>query len=326
MFRFTSYVARAALAANLAFIIRGVRFGLGDAVTRLASSYRLMDPFVPRQDEIRRKEAEADRLASKALYRSIETVHVNRLVSRSPRITVDCRFVEEDGSLPVHELVPLLMILRDEDPRSVLEIGTFFGSTTANLALNVPEATVSTVDLPQGLAEEQLAAGELQKDDFHLINRRRVGHAYRGVDSIDNIIQHFGDTATWDFSLAGPETSFFFIDGSHTYEYVKNDTVECLSLAERESVILWHDVDPGHPGVVRWLGEMIAAGFPIKRVEGTNLGYLKFDPEKLPTAWIDARRLPGRRPGDRTADPASPVDAAFDAPATREPSRNRVNS
>jgi hypothetical protein len=178
-----------------------------------------------------------------------------------------------EGSLPWEDAIALLAVLTDRAPHSVLEIGTFNGNTTRLIALNFPQATIHTVDLP-----EDFAAGTdtstLPKDDFHLIAARKVGSAYRADPTITNVVQHFGNTAAWDFKQAEGAT-FFFIDGAHTYEYVRNDTEKALAASRgRRATLLWHDCDASHPGVTRWLGEMVARGDPVKRIRGTNLAIM----------------------------------------------------
>jgi hypothetical protein len=286
---------KATLAANLAFVVRAARFGLHDATARLPASYTAMDPFGSRPLDDVEPDRNDERGDIAAIYGTIEEVDLRQLVGSPSPVVVDSRFVSEDGSLPIHELIPLLAILRSESPRSVLEIGTYFGSTAANMALNLPDAAIATLDLHEEIGPGGLAAGGLEKDDFHLIARRQVGRAYLTLAGVDNVVQHFGDTAEWDFSRAGPGTTFFFVDGSHTYEYAKNDTIECINIIKYKSVIIWHDCDLHHPGVVRWLGEMVADGFPVRRVSGTSLGYLRFGPEDVPRGWIEARRSPRRR-------------------------------
>ena len=178
----------------------------------------------------------------------------------------------EDGQLPDDQAEVLLSILVAERPKEVLEIGTFFGHTTRRMAEALPEVTIHTVDLP---ADYSLAGDpeKLPKDDFHLISRRDVGREFRARPCSCRIIQHFGDTATWDFREAGTP-SFFFIDGSHTLEYVRNDSAKCLELAGGRGVFIWHDVDEQHCGVIRALLELRSAGRNVQRIAGTPLGYL----------------------------------------------------
>jgi hypothetical protein len=172
----------------------------------------------------------------------------------------------EDGALPDDQAELLLAILVDKNPKEVLEIGTFFGHTTRRMAEALPGAIIHTVDLP-------LSYSPLDKDDFHLINRRRVGREFHGRACAERIVQHFADTGTWDFREAGAPT-FFFIDGSHTYEYVKNDSVKCFELASGCGTFLWHDLDDNHPQVGALLNEWRIAGLNIYRIAGMPLGYL----------------------------------------------------
>lgn len=179
----------------------------------------------------------------------------------------------DDGMLPSHQAMALLSVLVAESPKVVLEIGTFMGHTTRQMAENLESATIHTVDLPQDFSAEHDPGQELPKDDFHLIKRRIVGREYRDRPCAARIVQHFADTAHWDFAVEKPD--FFFIDGSHTYEYCKNDTEKCLALSGRRGVFLWHDCDDTHPGVVRYIAECRKQGMDIRRISGTPIAYWK---------------------------------------------------
>jgi len=179
----------------------------------------------------------------------------------------------EDGSLPVEDLVILMYLIAREKPESVLEIGTYMGHTTRAIVENSPNTLVHTLDLPPDFSpREDLVA--IPKDDFHLIENRDVGREFRGIVGGDRIVQHFGDSATWDFGKASGAT-FFFIDGAHTYEYVKNDTTKCFEICPNGGTFLWHDVDDRHPGVVRYLAELREEGKDIVRFANSQLAYFK---------------------------------------------------
>jgi hypothetical protein len=180
----------------------------------------------------------------------------------------------EDGMLPSHELLAILAILVAESPKEVLEIGTFMGHTTRQMAENLPSGVVHTVDLPEDFAHGSDPDRRLPKDDFHLIQRRTVGREFKGRPCASRIRQHFADSANWDFSEAGQPT-FFFIDGSHTYEYCKSDSEKCFGLCGGRGVFLWHDCDDGHPGVTRFVNEWRAIGRDIARIAGTTIAYWK---------------------------------------------------
>jgi hypothetical protein len=180
----------------------------------------------------------------------------------------------ENGMLPNYELLTLLSILVAESPKEVLEIGTYMGHTTRQMAENLPAGIIHTVDLPEDFVSGNDVNRMLPKDDFHLISNRTIGREYKNSPSADRIRQHFGDSANWDFSAAGQAT-FFFIDGSHTYEYCKSDSEKCFALCGGRGVFLWHDCDEQHSGVVRFVNEWRAMGRDIQRIAGTAIAYWK---------------------------------------------------
>jgi hypothetical protein len=180
----------------------------------------------------------------------------------------------EDGMTPYHDSLALLSILVAENPSEVLEIGTYMGHTARAMAENLESATIHTIDLPPDFSGEQAIGDVPPKNDFHLITRRDVGREFKGRACGSRIVQHIGDTAMMDFRRVGRPT-FFFIDGSHTYEYCKNDSEKCLSLCPKGGTFLWHDCYEGQPGVIKLLAEWRAQGRNIVRVQETGLAYWK---------------------------------------------------
>jgi hypothetical protein len=178
----------------------------------------------------------------------------------------------EDGMLPSSQAMALLAIAVATAPKVVLEVGTFMGHTTKLLAMNLPDAIIHSVDLPLNFSLEQDNVTQVKKDDFHLISKRQVGREYRDTPYENRVRQHFGDTATWDFNEATGAT-FFFIDGSHTYDYCKSDSQRCYELCGGKGVFLWHDCDESHPGVVQALLEWRQLGRNVVRISGTPIAY-----------------------------------------------------
>ena len=185
----------------------------------------------------------------------IPEVTLAEVLRKRSMIKCDCVGHGDEGAMPWEDAMAVLAVLVDRAPRVVLEIGTFDGRTTRLLSLNAPSATIHTVDLPESF-DAASDPSAMVKDDLHLIGARRVGVEYRSDPSITNVVQHFGDSADWDFGKAEGAT-FYLIDGAHTYEYVRSDTQKALATARgRDATLLWHDCDPWHPGVragsVRW--------------------------------------------------------------------------
>jgi hypothetical protein len=210
---------------------------------------------------------------SRALRR-IPLKNVDTLLTRRSVRVIQQVKPHTEGALPLNEASALLALLVDENPSIVLEIGTFMGDTTYLMATNCPNAIIHTLDLPLDFKVATDPVADVAKDDFHLIAARLPGKEFFDTPEATRIHQHFADSATWDFGTATGAT-FFFIDGSHTYSYVKNDSENCLKLCRGKGAFLWHDCDDEHPGVVRLLGEWRRQGREIVRIAGTNLAYWK---------------------------------------------------
>ena len=217
----------------------------------------------------------ASRLAARwiksPLGRSIPECSLDSLLGSS-RIEIKLLVSAYDqGMLRYSEALVLLALLVFHNPKVVLEIGTFHGYTAKAMAQNLPNGIIHTVDLPIDFdpTKDQSA---LPKDDFHLIGARVVGREFLNTPYASRIIQHFGDTSTWDFSVA-QGADFFFIDGSHTYEHCKSDSEKCFALCGGRGTFLWHDCDEAHPGVLKFIAEWRHLGRDVVRVENSPLCY-----------------------------------------------------
>ena len=218
--------------------------------------------------------ASARHAAGNSLSRIPEISLEEILADRKPVVRISIAGYE-DGMLPSNQAIAVLAILVAESPCEALEIGTFMGHTTRQIAENLgPAGIVHTVDLPEDFSIESDPERNLLKDDLHLISRRMVGREFKGHPSAVRIKQHFGDTARWDFTEAGQPT-FFFIDGAHTYDYCKNDSQKCLAISAPQGVFLWHDCDDAHPGVLRLISEWRLLGRDVRRISGTPIAYWK---------------------------------------------------
>jgi len=125
-------------------------------------------------------------------------------------------------------------------PERIFEIGTFQGRTTLNMALNTTSsAQIVTLDLPSEELENtrmRIAVGEAR-----YVKKDRSGERFLDHPLRSKITQVFGDSATFDFSPYRQSMDLVFIDGSHAYDYVLNDTQKALEMARPGGAILWHD-------------------------------------------------------------------------------------
>jgi hypothetical protein len=267
----TAKLWQAACALNLATLVRAARHGPRDAAHKAVNAYHLINPFGAASTEYRSVDRRVwDLLAGFPRTRLSDTV------TSRPMVLVEGLHQDIPGSLNIQDQLALLTLVCDRRPSLVLEIGTFHGITTRLIALNAPQARVHTLDLPREISDEQLRQSELPKDDFHLIASRRVGEAFLMDSRITNITQHFGDSRTWDFApVHGAD--FLFIDGSHTYPYIRSDTVRCAEAASEKATLVWHDFDRDHYEVVRYLTDLVDAELPVYHIESTCMAMMDYD-------------------------------------------------
>jgi len=161
-----------------------------------------------------------------------------------------------EGNVTVFEVACLSLLVRHLQPSVILEIGTFNGNTTLQLAANTPpQAKVYTLDLPWGVS----SLDKSDKNDARIAasERRRV-FRFVGSDVESKIKCLYGDSLLVNFSdlLEGAKADFIFIDAGHTYECVKNDTQKAFSVLKDGGTIVWHDYGGAWPGVYRYLNEL----------------------------------------------------------------------
>jgi predicted O-methyltransferase YrrM len=181
------------------------------------------------------------------------------------------------ANVSILELIVINKLIKHYKPMKLFEIGTFDGRTTLNMACNSSkDAEVYTLDLPK----DEMSSTELPADtrDDATFDKIASGSRFLGTDYEKKITQLYGDSASFDFSLYQDTVDFVFIDGSHSYEYVLNDSRQALKLLRKgKGVILWHDYGAFWKGVIRALDELYrtASEFKhLKHIEGTSLVYL----------------------------------------------------
>lgn len=123
-------------------------------------------------------------------------------------------------SMTLSEISTVCCLVAASRPTKILEIGTYRGLTTLNLALNAPLAQVHTVDITDTWGS----------------------YYYADRPEVTNIHQHYGDTSTFDLRRnVGIGIDFCLIDGGHDYRQVRNDTARVLPLMSDEGILLWDD-------------------------------------------------------------------------------------
>lgn len=163
--------------------------------------------------------------ATRDVQFSLPSLALNELFpgidSRLVTVPVTELYRPRDMVVPLADLLTLAAICRHLRPRRVFEIGTYTGSSTLLMAMNLPDQTeILTLDLEPS---------------------ETVGSVYRGTNQVSKIRQLYGNSLTFDFGPFRDSVDLVFVDANHTYDCVKSDTEKAFELLRPNGVIIWDD-------------------------------------------------------------------------------------
>jgi predicted O-methyltransferase YrrM len=196
-----------------------------------------------------------------------ESVDLNILPTTGHFVLWDASFAKD--------VLYLALICRVLQPRTVFEIGTLYGYTALLFALNSPpDATVYTLDLP---ADADFALRTTISDVTTRVAHHKAERLLFDGHSQEYKIRPLqGDSARFDFTPWKGSIDLFFIDGSHSYDYVRSDTERALHCCRPASVIVWHDYGRwGVNGVSKYLHELSRRYPQLCRLPGSSLAMLQ---------------------------------------------------
>jgi len=174
----------------------------------------------------------------------------------------------DDAELPDREMRTVARVVATLSPSTMFEIGTYRGRTTTLLASCSPRSVVHTLDL----APEQMLEGGC----FRELDETLIGTRFRGdPQTTPRIVQHFGDSREFDYRPFHGKVDFVFVDASHAYEAVLNDSAAALRMVRAGGAIMWDDYHPVHgPGVMQALSKL-SATTPLVWIRGTRLAFYR---------------------------------------------------
>jgi predicted O-methyltransferase YrrM len=176
-------------------------------------------------------------------------------------------FACRGGNVAFTELAMLAAIVKTAQPHTLFEFGTYDGNTTLQLALNGPDdAIVYTIDLPPDNLSPRL---RLDPGDRIFMGRATVGQRFKGIAAERKIHQVLSDSAAYDYSFLEGKVDFVFVDGAHSYEYLKNDTQHALTMLAPKGLIVWHDYLVWND-VTDFLNRL-SKSLPLIHLKGTSL-------------------------------------------------------
>lgn len=177
-----------------------------------------------------------------------------------------CNFFNTDPSIsrPIETQV-ISSLVEYLKPKKIFEIGTYNGFTTLHLASNTPEESiVYTLDLPADFGKQFSRKKRLEGysyDDLLVVElsmKNRNSRIFRHHPCRKKIVELFGDSLNFDFSPYYKKMDLVFIDGSHSYKYVRSDTQNAFRMLTDKGVIIWHDFDYIiHRDVFKYLNQLV---------------------------------------------------------------------
>lgn len=184
------------------------------------------------------------------------------------------RPLQSASSPEILESWVLAAAARDAD--TIFEFGTCTGRTTLMLALNSPpNARIHTLTLHPDHFEHEYQAdrSDVEDDKWKHTARKESKHTsflYEGTAVTNKVTQIFGDSKKFDETPLAGTCNLIFIDGGHSYSYVKSDTEKALRMLAPGGLIFWHDYKHKCPGVFSYLNAL-SRSMNIRHIADTSL-------------------------------------------------------
>jgi len=211
-------------------------------------------------------------------------------VTPTEDLTITIPAAHTGGGMSFGELVILARVTKTLRPRSIFEIGTYNGLTSAVFILNSDSDTrIVTLDLPLEPAENQPCIS----GDRELTASRQLGSVPQAL-GLHRYTQLLCDSLAFDPSPYLNSVDLALVDGAHDLLHLKNDTFKVVRMMSDDGLIFWHDY--GRRGPLRPLAsylEDLGKRSSIYRIRDTSL------------AWARARELKSAMDGFETRAGAS---------------------
>ncbi|MHB8437670.1 MAG: class I SAM-dependent methyltransferase [Acidimicrobiales bacterium] len=156
------------------------------------------------------------------------------------------------------------------EPRRIFEFGTYDGATTMLLARAAPQAEVVTLDLPPEALAALTGADTVVLEQIDIAGG--TGARFRGQPESSRITQLLDDSLSVDLSRYFGTCGLVLVDGGHSEEIVRADTLNAMRLIEPGGIVVWDDYSEQWPGVTRAVDSITAEmDLEVVRLEPTGL-------------------------------------------------------
>ncbi len=169
------------------------------------------------------------------------------------------------------EAMSLALLTKGVKARTAFEFGTYKGVSTTQLAANLqPDGTLYTLDLPE--ESEQATKLRILKDAERQIAAETGKGSLIPAELRSKVEFLRMDSADFDPMPFSERMDVVFVDGAHSFDYVRNDSEKGWSMVRPGGILIWHDCLPNHPDVVRYI---LNCGYATGRISGTSLAFAR---------------------------------------------------
>jgi hypothetical protein len=183
--------------------------------------------------------------------------------------------VQDFGRRPTSkdDISAILFLMKKACKNNFVEIGTWYGKTTYEIAVRFPEKMIFTMDyIEKDLILDPASNRALIKNKDDLCKHAKY---------LSNVCFVYANSHIYDFNkflnLLYKTPDFFFIDGDHSFNGVKIDTEKAIDFLEENGggTIAWHDIHTKNltqvPDYMKYLGKTQ----DIYYLKNSNIGFMK---------------------------------------------------
>ncbi len=171
------------------------------------------------------------------------------------------------GEIPLEELEVICKIVRNRQPRTVFELGTFMGRTTLCLSAN-SSARIYTLDLPSK-SNENYVPPEMNDPEIE-VYPENPGVKFCDTTYASRITQLYGDSQSFAFCPYFGKMDVVIVDACHHYDFVLRDSMNAFKMIKPDGIVIWYGYADNVPGVLKALG-VVSQKFPLIHISGTSL-------------------------------------------------------
>lgn len=151
--------------------------------------------------------------------------------------------ITADNGLFLNQAELAIMGVLSKNASNILEFGTGAGRTTWVMAKNSPStAKILTLNLlPTMLDDVKIDEGDWDAIENIKSDSKYTEFFFSNSDIASKITLKSIDSKLFDVDAITEKFDLIFVDGGHSYSYVKNDTEKAFKLLAPGGVIVWDD-------------------------------------------------------------------------------------